>query len=136
MSPRETPTDPGTEIPPPARTAAAVSGFQAFLMAGAGLVFALELLQGEADDTGAASMTLVVALIFAALLTVLAVHWWRGARWPRTPTIVWNLLMLPAAWSLTTSSGPGVGIPFGIVALVGLFSAGATPPPDRSERTL
>ncbi|GAB3112369.1 hypothetical protein GCM10027055_15140 [Janibacter alkaliphilus] len=135
MSPAASSSTDPAPVPPQAYTAAGVCGFQAFLLFGAAAVFVIALVRGTAAEPTEAVMTLVVALVFATLLAVMAVHWWRGSRWPRTPTIVWNILMLPAAFTLASSSGLGVGIPFAIVALVGLSAAWQTPPPQLPEDT-
>lgn len=122
-------TSPNLPVDPsaPPRVAGGISLLQALLLAVVAAVYGLELMSGEADDANIASMSLVVALIFALLLAFLGVSWWRGRSWPRSPTIVWNLLLLPAAWTLGTTTGPWWGLALAAVALVGIGAAVLAP---------
>lgn len=90
-------------------------------------MYGLELLAGEAFDANTASMSLVVSLIFAILLLVLGMSWFRGREWPRTPTIVWNALLLPASWTLGTSTGLWYGVGLALIAIVGVAAALLSP---------
>lgn len=107
----------------PPRVAGGVCLVEAVLLLVTAGMYGLELLAGEAFDANTASMSLVVSLIFAILLVVLGMSWLRGREWPRTPTIVWNALLLPAAWTLGTSTGPWYGLGLAALALVGLAAA-------------
>lgn len=117
----------------PARIAAAVCLLEAAGLGATAARFATELTTGTADDPSVAGMSLVVTVIFTGLLLLLAAHWWRGRRWPRTPTIVWNLLLLPTAWTLSQTNGPLVGGLVALVALTGVAAAWASPAPDLPE---
>lgn len=105
------------------------------LLVTAGL-YGLELACGRADDANTASMSLVVCLIFAILLGALASAWHKGARWPRTPTLVWNVLLLPAAWTLATTNGIWVGLTLAVIALAGVVASLLAPAADQPDRTL
>lgn len=78
-------------------------------------------------------MALTLTGIFAVLLWVVTRAWLQGARWPRTPTIVWCLLTLPVAWTLGTTAGPAVGLALAGVSLAGLAAGLLSPGPDQPE---
>ena len=109
---------------------------EAALLVVTAVLYGLELVDGQADDANVASMSLVVCLIFAILLAVLAAAWRKAALWPRTPTLVWNVLLLPAAWTLATTNGIWVGLALAVVALAGVMAALLAPSPDLPDRTL
>lgn len=111
----------------PPRAAGAVCLVEALLLLVTAGMYGLELLAGEAFDANSASMSLVVSLIFAILLVVLGMSWLRRREWPRTPTMVWNALLLPAAWSLGTSTGLWFGLGLAALALVGIAAALLSP---------
>lgn len=115
------------------RVAALVCAAEALLLLATAAILARELITGTADDASTAGMTLAVSALFAALLLVLAAHWWRGRRWPRTPTIVWNLLLLPAAWTLGTGGATALAIGLAAAAVLGLMAAWSSPPADLDE---
>jgi uncharacterized protein YacL len=120
----------------PPRVAAAVCLFEALLLFVTAGMYGLELIAGEAFDANSASMSLVVALIFALLLLVIGMSWIKGRSWPRTPTIVWNLLLLPAAWTLVTTTGLWFGLGLAVLALVGIAAAVLSPVHDVDDRSL
>ena len=99
-------------------------------------MYALELLADEAFDANTASMSLVVSLIFAILLLAVGMSWLRGRLWPRTPTIVWNLLLLPASWTLGTSTGLWFGLGLALLAIIGIVAAVLSPAHDFEDRAL
>lgn len=99
-------------------------------------MYGVELVAGEAFDANTASMSLVVSVIFALLLLAVGMSWLRGRAWPRTPTIVWNLLLLPAAWTLATTTGAWFGLGLAVVALTGVGAALLSPAHDLDDRTL
>lgn len=99
-------------------------------------VYGLELAGGTAFDANTASMSLVVSLIFALLLLVLGMSWLRDRTWPRSPTIVWNLLLLPAAWTLATTTGLWFGVGLAVLALVGIGAALLSPSPVFEDRAI
>ncbi|WP_338537791.1 alkaline shock response membrane anchor protein AmaP [Janibacter terrae] len=130
------PSQPPSHPRPAVLAAAGVCLLQVLtLLVTAGL-YALELTRGDGEDPSTASMTMVVCIIFAILLAVLASAWFKGASWPRTPTIVWNVLLLPAAWTLATSSGLWFGLGLAVLALVGIAAALLTPVPELPDRAL
>ena len=56
--------------------------------------------------------------------------WLGAAAWPRTPTIVWNVLLLPVGISLTQGNRVLVGWAVIVVALVGIGAAWVARDPD------
>ena len=122
-------TAPNVPIDPtvPPRVAGGVCLVEAALLLVTAVSYGVELIEGRAFDANTASMSLVVSLIFALLLLAVGMSWLRGRTWPRTPTIVWNVLLLPAASTLWTSTGPWAGIGLAVLALVGLAAALLSP---------
>jgi hypothetical protein len=99
-------------------------------------VFSLyELAQGGSDDATRVVMEVVLVAVFAAGLLALARYWVRGANWPNTPTIVWNLLLLPVAWGLVQGGRGLIALAVAAVAITGIVSAIAadtsSEPPSR-----
>ena len=98
-----------------------------------------ELVQGAGDDPTRVVMSVVLIAVFAVLLGVLGRAWLRGANWPNTPTIVWNVLLLPVAWSLFQAGHPVLALALGAVGVLGVVAAaradtsehGARGEPDR-----
>lgn len=131
-----TSSQPPSSPTPSALAAALVCLVEAIFLVGTAVLYGLELADGRSDDANVASMSLVVCLIFAILLAVLAAAWRKGARWPRTPTIVWNVLLLPAAWTLATTSGLWVGLTLAVVAVAGVVAALLAPSADLPDRAL
>lgn len=131
-----------TSSRPPSRplpsvlVAAGVCLLEAVLLLVTALLYGLELAGDRAVDPSTASMSLVVCLIFAILLLVLASAWVKGALWPRTPTIVWNVLLLPVAWSLATSTSIWLGLGVAVVALMGVAAAVLSPSADLTDKAL
>ena len=70
----------------------ALLGFTAFYL--------YELSQGEGSDTGRVVMSAVVIAIGGVGLALLSRGWFGESSWPRTPTIVWHLLLVPVGVSL------------------------------------
>lgn len=82
---------------------------------------------GRTSTPGVAAALGGLLVAFALALAVMALGWRRGASWPKTPTIVWNLLLLPVAWSLGQAGNLSLALAVGVVALVGIAAAAATP---------
>ncbi len=103
--------------------AAVVCAVQAIALAAFCAFYIVEVARGGEDDTTRALMSVVLIALFGVALVVLEVQWWRGSPWVRTPTIVWNLLLLPVAWGLVQSGRLAVAVAVGGVALAGLWAA-------------
>jgi hypothetical protein len=114
------------------RIAAAVCAVEALTLLGFCMFYLWELGQGASADATRAVVSAILIAVVAVGLAVLARSWWRGAGWPNTPTVVWNLLLLPVAWSLVQAGHLLIAVAVGVVALVGVVAAiGA-----RSQTTL
>lgn len=96
---------------------------QALVLLGYFAFFVYEIVQGAADGMALAGTLSGLILIFSILSGVLGQGWLRGARWPRTPTILWNVLLLPVAWSLHDAGHSPLGIGVGVLALAGILAA-------------
>ena len=103
--------------------AATVSAVQAMSLLGFVVFYLWELTQGASDDAVLVVMSALLILVFAAGIGALARGWWNGDNWPNTPTVVWNLLLLPVAWSLFQAGRGVVALVLAAVAVLGIFSA-------------
>ncbi|XVX21453.1 hypothetical protein ACQP1U_06160 [Actinomycetota bacterium] len=100
---------------------------QALVLLGWCAFYAYEIAIGASDDVARAVMSVVLIALFAAALFALGHIWFRTSNWwPRTPTIVWNLLLLPVAWSLHQSGRSLIAVGVGLLAIIGIGSAMAT----------
>lgn len=106
---------------------------QALTLVGFVVFYLVELVRGASDDPTRVVMSAVLIAVFAALLGLVARAWLRGANWPNTPTIVWNVLLLPVSWSLIQGGWAAVGIPLLVVALAAVVSAAKA---DTGERSI
>lgn len=98
---------------------------QGLLLVGFCGFYLYELVLGEGDDAGRVVMSVVLMGSFAVALLAMARGWVRALPWPRTPTILWNLLLLPVAWSMWGAGFWGA-VPLAVAALLAIaagFSA-------------
>lgn len=115
----------------PARLiAASACGLEAVALAAACAFYLYELVSTPVADPARVAMSALLIAVFAVALGVLARAWLAGADWPRTPTIVWNVLLLPVAWSLHGGGRTLVAVSVAVVALAGLGAALASPHRD------
>ncbi|WP_076258331.1 hypothetical protein [Intrasporangium flavum] len=125
-SPAPTPATPAT--PGAAqRLAGALTLLQALVVVGFAGFFAYEIATGATSTVTTAVMSGLLILVFGVGLGLLARGWFRGRDWPRTPTLLWNALLLPVAWSLHDSDRTPVALGVAAVALVSIGAALATP---------
>jgi hypothetical protein len=103
--------------------AGGVCAVEALALAGFTVFYLWELTQGASDDAARVVVSALVIALFAVGVALLARGWWSGANWPTTPTLVWNLLMLPVAWSVVQSDRLVVGAVVGLVAVAGVVAA-------------
>ena len=103
--------------------AAAVCGLQVLALLGFVLFYLWELTQDSADDVARVVMSALLIAVFAVGIGAMARGWVRGDNWPNTPTVVWNLLLIPVGWSLVQSGRGPMGALVIVVALVGIVSA-------------
>jgi inner membrane protein involved in colicin E2 resistance len=103
--------------------AAAVCALQAVVLLGFVVFYLWELSQDAGDDLARVIMSAVLIAVFAVGVAALARGWVRGDNWPNTPTVVWNLLLVPIGWSLVQGDRRAVGVLVILVALVGIVAA-------------
>lgn len=103
--------------------AAGVSAVQALALFGFCGFYLWELAQAGGDDAARVVMSAVLIAVFGVGLVMLTLAWWAGANWPNTPTVVWNLLLVPVAWSLLQSDRALLAALVGIVAVTGVVAA-------------
>ncbi|NHI19793.1 hypothetical protein H9L10_02960 [Phycicoccus endophyticus] len=110
--------------------AAAACVVEALALAGFAAFYLYELARGEGSDAARVAMSAVTILLGAAGLAALARGWLGAARWPRTPTVVVNLLLLPVGVSLLQAGRPVLGVVVLALAVVALGATVAARVPD------
>ena len=116
---------------PAARRLAALSlGAQAVILVGFAVFYIYELSIGEGSDAVRVVMSALVIALGGIGLAVVTRGWVRGSWWPRTPTIVWSLLLLPVGWGLIQGTKTFVGWLVVGVALVTALAAVAAKEPE------
>jgi hypothetical protein len=114
----------------PRRLAAALTGVQAVALAGFAVYSVVELVLGEGSDATRVLMSALLIFVAAVGLGVLARGWLGVAAWPRTPTIVWNVILLPVGISLIQGDRVLIGWVVIAVALVVVATAWVTRDPE------
>jgi hypothetical protein len=116
------------------RRAAALCGVEGLVLVGLAAFYGYEIAIGESDSTARAVMSMLLILLGAVALVLLARGWAGGSTWPRTPTIVWNALLVPVAWSLLESGRPLIALGVAVLAVGSVVSAiSASPGGDRRD---
>jgi hypothetical protein len=85
--------------------------------------YVYEMVTGATDDVTRAATSGALILVFGLGLLALSRAWWRAAAWPRTPTVLWNALLLPVAWSLRESGQTPVALAVAAVAVASIAAA-------------
>lgn len=112
----------------PARlTACLITGLQAIAVAAAAVFYVVELGRGESADGAGVISSVVLFVVVAGALATLALGWWRRAAWPRTATVVWNLVLVPVAVALVQAGQTLLGVALGVVVIGAVASALAVP---------
>lgn len=114
-----------------ARVAAAVLFAQVVVIVGFVAFFLIEAARGEASELSAVATSVFIFVVAAFGLAALARGWLAGRSWPRTPTLVWQALLVPVGWSLAETHHGLLAA--GVIALAvgGLAAALAGPGADR-----
>ena len=123
-------TEPAVKRPlrVPALVALGATVVESLTLVGLSAFYVYEIAVGQAEDVARAVMSVVLMLVFAAGLAVVARGWRAGRDGARTPTLVWNALLLPVSWTLLTQPDAQAwarpaGVAVGVVALAGLAGA-------------
>jgi len=120
----------------PAGTAAgALCLVQALVLVGFAVFYLVELLAGAGSDRGRVMVSVVLILVFAGGLGWLAQLWWSGSSWATTPTILWNVLLVPVAINVLQSSQTVLGVALVVVLVPTILAAtlGRVPRRDAAE---
>lgn len=108
--------------------AAAVCGLQALALLGLCVFYLWELVRGGSQEPARVVVSVILIGVFATGLAYLCAAWRTGRRLAVTPTLLWQVLLLPVAWGLLQSGLVLVAVLVGGLALVGLGSALAARP--------
>lgn len=108
------------------RIAALITGVQALVLVGFAVFYIYELSVGAGSDASGVAVSALLIGVTAVALLVLTRGWLGDGEWPRTPTIVVNLLLLPVGWSLAQAGRTALGWTVIAVALVATIVAFAT----------
>ena len=103
--------------------AAAVCLLQALALVGFAGFYLVELVAGGASDAGAVAMSLALFLVVAAGLAYLARRWWTGSGAVTTPTVVWNILLVPVVVGLVQSGQLVLAVVLAVVVLLAIVAA-------------
>lgn len=134
--PRPTPPDQRL-VAAPGKARAPIAAGALMLLQGSALLllagfYGYEMAVGAADSLTTAATSGALILIFGIALLFVARGWLRGQSWPRTPTLVWNALLLPVAWSLHQSEQTLLAIGLALLSGACLVAAvAAAPAPAR-----
>jgi hypothetical protein len=109
------------------RVTGALTLLEGVVLVGFVVFYVVEMVSGATDDLTRASVSAVLILVFAVALLALARGWFRADDWPKTPTVLWNALLLPVAWSLREGDRVPIALAVGGVALASIVAAVAAP---------
>ncbi|MEO7752541.1 MAG: hypothetical protein ABIS35_03950 [Terracoccus sp.] len=126
-----------------ARLCAALVALEALVLLGFVGFYGYGIASGGTSDTVRAVTSGLLILVFAVGLLVVARGWVQAKDWPRTPTVLWNALLLPVGWSLWQSERPLLAAAVAALAALTIITAlagggraaGAGSEPDRDEGT-
>ncbi len=121
------PTPATREVRGSHRAAGVLTLLEALVVLGFAVFYVYEMVTGATDDLARAATSGVLILVFGIGLLALARGWSRAADWPRTPTLLWNALLLPVAWSLHESDRTPVALAVAAVAVASIAAALAAP---------
>ena len=116
----------------PRLVAGAVCALEGLFLLGFGVWSLVALSSSGSDNPSRVVMEVLLVAVFAVGLLALGRYWVVGADWPRTPTVVWNALLLPVAWGLFQSERILIAVVVAVVAFAGIGSAVAAGGSDRS----
>ncbi len=133
MTPPTDPTDPPRRPGRAPVVAALLTALEALVLLAFAGFYAYEIVVGAADSLTTAMTSAALILVFGIALLFVARGWARGQGWPRTPTVVWNALLLPVAWSLRESDQTLIAVAVAALALAGIAAALASPPSHREQ---
>lgn len=101
--------------------AAGVSGAQGATLLVLGAFSFAMVGAGRADDPSSAALLAGLAVLVGGGLGCASWALWRGARWARSPSLVWQLVMLPVGYGMLDTLRP-VGTVLLISAVAAMVS--------------
>jgi hypothetical protein len=120
---------PGPSLRGARRLAGLLTALQALTLAGFAVYYVVELARGEGSDATRVLMSALLILLAALALAAVARGWLSTSAWPRTPTIVWNVLLLPVGVGLVQGNRPLAGwLVLGVGVVAGLAAVAARDP--------
>jgi len=128
-------SSPSREVRGSHRAAGLLTLLEALVLLGFTVFYAYEMVTGATDDVARAATSGLLILIFGVALLVLARGWARGTDWARTPTVLWNALLLPVAWSLRESDRMPLALAVALVAVASIVAAVSAPGRASGPRT-
>lgn len=116
----QTPDPAGTSDPAGTwrQLAAALLALEALPAFGGAVVLVVELVRSQVVVVRNAVMLLVLAVLVGALLAAMARALLAGRRWPRSPAITWQILLLAVAYYVAAAEQVVAGIAVAVLALV------------------
>jgi hypothetical protein len=97
----------------------------ALVLVGLAAFYGVELARGEGSSQAAVTMSLVLILVFAALLGLLARFWFVGSTRVAVPTFLWNGLLVPVVVALYSAEETLLATGLLLVVVLGIATAGA-----------
>ena len=120
-------TSPARTVRGSHRAAGLLTLVEAVAVLGFALFYVYEMVTGATEDLTRAATSGALILVFGVALLALARGWSHAADWPRTPTVLWNALLLPVAWSLHESGRTPVALAVALVAIASIGAAVSAP---------
>jgi hypothetical protein len=121
------PPAPRREVRRSHRVAGTLTAVESLVVLGFAVFYVYEIVTGATADVTRAATSGLLILVFGAGLLALARGWWGAAQWPRTPTVLWNVLLLPVAWSLQESGRSSLALAVAAVAVASIVAAVSAP---------
>lgn len=109
------------------RVAAVITAIQSLTLLALVAFYGVELSHGAGSDRARVVMSMVLMLVFAGGLVALARALWHRPDPARTPTIVWNVLLLPVGWTLARSGSMALGVAVLVTSWVAIGAIVAQP---------
>ena len=126
-------TTPSSQVRGSHRAAGLLTLLEALVALGFVAFYVYEMVTGATDDLTRAATSGALILVFGLGLLALARAWGRASQWARTPTLLWNFLLLPVAWSLHESGRTPIALAVAGVAVASIVAAVSSP--GRADET-
>ncbi len=114
-------------VTPARMTVCLLTGLEAVAVAAVAVFYVVELGRGAGADEAGVISSVVLFVVVAIALAAMAAGWWQRAAWPRTATIVWNLVLVPVAVDQGKAGNTLLAAGLGVVVVVAVGSALSVP---------